>query len=122
LDKNFGLDAASSASRFFRTSSSTLSGCDFGFVLHPFFSFFGIVKAGLASSSADSGGGGGTATGGGGGASCAGGGGRKSADGGGGGGGGTFSLGGAPLSGLCIGSTGGPGIRLFPFTILAIMS
>lgn len=103
FDKNFGFDAAASASRFARTSSSTLNGCTLGFVApHPFLAFFGAVRDGPFSSS----------------------GGPRGSDGGGGGtssdgGGGTASTGGGGgLGGLRIVSTGGPGTsRSTAFTI-----
>lgn len=71
------LAAAASASRFFRTSSSTLNGVDAGFFApHPCFFFF-----------VSGGGAGGSSSGGGGGAGCSGGGGGAAESSGGGGGG-----------------------------------
>lgn len=104
LDKNFGFEAAASASRLARTNSSTLSGCDFGFVAQPFLVFFGAFSDGPFSASKPMGGGGGTSSDGGGGTASTGGGGG--------------------LGGLCIVSTGGPGTsRSIPFTIgLAMFS
>lgn len=84
--------AAASASRFFRTSSSTLSGVGAGrFVPHPTFFFLGSVSGGGA---------GGRSSGGGGGADVSGGGGGRAESSGGGGGG---------VGGRSMGSGGGIG-------------
>lgn len=67
--------AAASASRFFRTRSSTLNGVGAGFFPHPTFFFFGSTGGGAGGASSGGGGGADTSGGGGGAAESSGGGG-----------------------------------------------
>ena len=78
-------EAASSASFFFRSISSTLRGCRLCAKAHPAFLFFASIGGGGGSPLAMEGGGGGRSSGGGGGAEKSGGGGGAARSGGGGG-------------------------------------